>query len=53
MGNFFSHLPRGGMGEASPSPAFSWEQIASLRAFCSHTEYAGFQLLLESLNSPY
>ena len=48
-GYFFSHLPRGGMGEASPSPAFRREQIATLGAFCSHTEYADLKLFLELL----
>ena len=47
--NLFSHLPRGGMGEASPSPAFRREQIATLGAFCSHTEYAGLNFFLELL----
>ena len=33
------------MGEVSPSPAFSWVHTATLGAVCTHTEYAGSQLL--------
>ena len=43
--NFLSHLPRGGMGEPSPSPAFRWVHTATLGAVCTHTEYAGYKSL--------